>query len=306
MIGQPGRVFMLPPFDEVVREQIRSVLAGGESGLAEVEVLRKDGSALTVEVRGCVVQENHEKPSTTQIFFRDISERKAIERQRLDFLAMLTHDIRNPITIILGYTEILLDEAQRGTLSDNLDMLQRLRKNALSLHSLVTNYLDFSRIEAKTLELATEPILLNEVLRRVSDQYGSDASRHHIHLEVALHEEELRVVGMAIALDRVFANIVTNAIKFTPSGGTITIRSTLQGNEACVTITDTGPGIPVAERDTIFEKYRMGGNRGRREGTGLGLFIVKSLVEAHGGRVILQCPPSGGTEVVVFLPALSA
>jgi PAS domain S-box-containing protein len=304
MIGRSGREFILPPFDVVVREQIRRVLAGGESGLAEVEVLRKDGSVLAVEVRSCVVQDNQRGSSTTQIFFRDISERKAIERQRDDFLAMLTHDIRNPITIILGYTEMLLDEARRRMSSDDVDMLQRLRSNALSLHSLVTNYLDFSRIEAKTSEIAAAPVVLHEVLRRVGDQYEPDASRHGIDLHFALHEGEPRVIGAAIALERVFANIVTNAIKFTPSGGSITIRSEPQENEVQITIADTGPGIPVEDRATIFEKYHTGSKHGEREGTGLGLFIVKSLVETHGGRVTINCPVSGGTEIIVSLPVL--
>jgi PAS domain S-box-containing protein len=306
MIGRPGREFVLSPFDVVVREQIRSVLAGRESGLAEVEVFCKDGSLLTVEVRSGVVQDSQGRPSTTQIFVRDIAERKAIERQRADFLAMLTHDLRNPITIILGYTEILLDEAQRGVPSAEVEVLQRLRSNALSLHSLVTNYLDFSRIEAQSLAIATEPVVLNEVLRRVGDQYEPDASHHGIALHFALPEGEPRVVGAAIALERVFANIVTNAIKFTPSGGSITIRSELRGNEVVVTIADTGPGIPVEARATIFEKYRTVGNRGGREGTGLGLFIVKSLVEAHHGRVVIECPTTGGTEVLVALPVLTS
>lgn len=304
MIGRPGREFVLSPFDVVVREQIRSAFAGGESGLAEIEVFCKDGSVLTVEICSGVVQDSQGRPATTQIFLRDISERKAIERQRADFLAMVTHDIRNPITIILGYTEMLLDETRRGMSSDDVDILQRLRSNALSLHSLVTNYLDFSRIEAKSSEVATEPVLLNEVLRRVGDQYGPDASRHGIDLRFALSEGELRVVGAAIALERVFANILTNAIKFTPSGGSITIRSELRGNEVVVTIADTGSGISVEERATIFEKYRTGGKSVGQEGTGLGLFIVKSLVETHHGRVAIDCPESGGTEMIVFLPAL--
>jgi PAS domain S-box-containing protein len=302
MIGRSGREFILPPFDVVVREQIRSVLAGGESGLAEVEASRKDGNVITVEVRSCVARDSRGKPTTTQIFLRDISERKVIERQRADFLAMLTHDIRNPITIILGYTEILLEEAERGISKNEVDILQRLRSNALSLHSLVTNYLDLSRIEAKTLEIATAPIVLDDVLRRVGNQYEPDASRHGIHLHFALHAGELRVVGATIALERVFANIVTNAIKFTPSGGAISIHSEPQENEVVVMIADTGPGIPVEDRAIIFEKYRTLGKPGGREGTGLGLFIVKSLVETHGGKVSLRCPASGGTEVIVTLP----
>lgn len=304
MVGRPGRKFVLPPFDLVVREQIRSMLAGKESGLPEIELFRKDGSLLAVTVRSSVVRDSEGKPSTIQIFFQDISERKAIERQRADFLAMLTHDLRNPITIILGYLEVLLEADQQGLSRDAANMLQRVRSSALSLHSLVTNYLEFSRIEAKTGEGATEPVVLNEVLQRMRDQYESDVARHGLHLHLVLYDGELRVAGAALSLERVFANIITNAIKFTPSGGSITIRSELRGNEAVVSIADTGVGIPVEERTMIFEKYRTGGNRGGREGTGLGLFIVKSLVETHGGRVEINCPASGGTEVVVFLPPL--
>jgi PAS domain S-box-containing protein len=304
MIGRPGREFVLPPFDVVVREQIRRVLAEGESGLAEVEALRKDGSSIMVEVRSCVVRNSEGEPYNVQIFVRDVSERRAIERQRTDFLAMLTHDIRTPITTVLGYTEILLEEVKQGISNDGVEILQRLRSNALSLHSLVTNYLDLSRIEARMLEVSTEPSVLNDVLRRVGDQYEPDASRRGIHLRFALHEETLLVAGAPVALERVFANIVTNAIKFTPSGGSITIRSEPQENEVKVTIADTGPGIPVEDRATIFEKYHTGGKHGEREGTGLGLFIVKSLVETHGGSVAINCPASGGTEVIVSLPVV--
>jgi signal transduction histidine kinase len=124
-------------------------------------------------------------------------------------------------------------------------------------------------------------------------------------MHFALQEKLPLVSGAAVALERVFANIVTNAIKFTPSGGSITIRSELRENEAVVTIADTGPGIPVEERAAIFEKYRTGEKSGGQAGTGLGLFIVKSLVETHHGRVTIECPESGGTEVIVFLPTLS-
>jgi signal transduction histidine kinase len=142
-------------------------------------------------------------------------------------------------------------------------------------------------------------------LRRVGDQYTPEAERRGIHVSFALQEKLPLVSGAAIALERVFVNIVTNAIKFTPRGGAITIRSELRGNEVVVTVADTGPGIPVEERATIFEKYRTVGKSVEQEGTGLGLFIVKSLVEMHNGRVAIDCPTSGGTEVIVFLPAMS-
>jgi PAS domain S-box-containing protein len=296
MIGQQYSEFVAASAQAALKEHQRRSLAGEAAIISEIDLVRQDDSVVTVELRSSELRDSKGTIVGLQMFVRDISAKKAMERQRADFLAMLTHDMRTPITVILGYTEMLLE---------NEKILQRVRNNALSLHALVTNYLDLSRIEAGTLTIAREPLSLNEVLRRVGDQYEPEAERRGIHMRFALQERLPLIAGAAVALERVFANIVTNAIKFTPSGGAITIRSELRGNDVVVTVADTGPGIPAEERDTIFEKYRTIGTSEGQEGTGLGLFIVKSLVETHGGRVEINCPASGGTEVIVSLPALS-
>jgi signal transduction histidine kinase len=210
---------------------------------------------------------------------------------------MLTHDIRTPIGAILGYTELLLD---------NIKFLQPIRTSALALHGLVTNYLDLSQIEAGTLQVVKEPVVLTDLLRRVGEQYAPEAQRHGLTLHVLLPDTFPLIAGAPVALERVFANLVTNAIKFTPSGGQITVRAERRGGEVVVTVADTGPGIVEGERERIFEKYRTGGGRQGGEGTGLGLFIVKSLVEGHGGRVVVNCPASGGTEFLVSFPVLGS
>ncbi len=296
MIGHQYSEFVPIPAQAALNDHQRQALASEAAVMSEVDLVRQDGSVVPVELRSCGLRDSNGMLVGLQMVVRDMTARKAAERQRADFLAMLAHDIRTPITVILGYTEMLLE---------NEKILERVRNNALSLHRLVANYLDLSRIEAGTLAIMQEPLSLNEVLRRVGDQYTPEAERLGLHVHFALQEELPLVSGDAVALERVFANIVTNAIKFTPSGGSITIRSELRGNEVVVTIADTGPGIPVEERATIFEKYRTGKKSGGQAGTGLGLFIVKSLVEVHHGRVAIDCPESGGTEVIVFLPALS-
>jgi PAS domain S-box-containing protein len=295
MIGHQYSEFVPISTQTTLKDHQRQALASEAAVISEGELVRQDGSVVPVELRSCGLRDSRGMPVGVQMFVRDISARKVAERQRADFLATLTHDIRTPITVILGYTEMLLENGK---------ILERMRNNALSLHALVTNYLDLSRIEAGTLTPTQAPLSLNEVLRRVGDQYTPEAERRGIHVSFALQEKLPLVSGAAIALERVFVNIVTNAIKFTPRGGAITIRSELRGNEVVVTVADTGPGIPVEERATIFEKYRTVGKSVEQEGTGLGLFIVKSLVEMHNGRVAIDCPTSGGTEVIVFLPAM--
>jgi PAS domain S-box-containing protein len=296
MIGHQYSEFVPIPVQAALKDHQRQALASEAAVITEVDLVRQDGSMVPVELRSYGLRDSTGTLVGLQMVVRDMAARKAAERQRADFLAMLAHDIRTPIAVILGYTEMLLE---------NEKILRRVRDNALSLHRLVANYLDLSRIEAGTLAITQEPLSLNEVLRRVGDQYTLEAERIGLHVHFALQEKPPLVSGDAVALERVFANIVTNAIKFTPSGGAITIRSELRGNEIVVTIADTGPGIPVEERATIFEKYRTGEKSGGQAGTGLGLFIVKSLVETHHGRVAIDCPESGGTEVIVFLPAVS-
>ena len=295
MIGRQCGDFVTASAEATLKEHQRRLLAGEEKVVSEVEVVRKDGSAAAVELRSSALRDSKGTMVGFQMFWRDISERHAEERERAEFLAMLTHDIRTPIGAILGYTELLLD---------NIKFLQPIRTSALSLHGLVTNYLDLSRIEAGTLTVVKEPVAVNEVLRRVGEQYEPEAQRQGITVQFVLAEGLPLVAGAPVALERVFANIVTNAMKFTPSGGQITLRSERREQDVVVTIADTGPGIPAEERATIFEKYRTGGRNRGREGTGLGLFIVKSLVESHGGRVGVNCPASGGTEIIVSLPVL--
>lgn len=297
MIGHQYSEFVPIPAQAALKDHQRQALAGEAAIMTGVDLMRQDGSVVPVELRSCGLRDNNGMLVGLQMVVRDIAARKAAERQQADFLAMLAHDIRTPITVILGYTEMLLE---------NEKIVDRVRNNALSLHRLVANYLDLSRIEAGALALTQEPLSLNDLVRRVGDQYMPEAEQRGLHVHFALQEKLPLVRGDAIALERVFANLITNAIKFTPSEGTVTIRSESRGDDVVVTIADTGPGIPVEERATIFEKYRTGEKSGRQAGTGLGLFIVKSLVETHQGRVVLTCPESGGTEVAVFLPSFSS
>jgi len=233
--------------------------------------------------------------------------RQAVERQRAEFLAVLTHDIKNPLTVILGHADLLLEEAEtRGMReSEQEDSLLWIKQGALSVLSLVENYLNLSRIEAGQFTLNKIPLQLNDLLDRVGQQCRAAARQGGITLEVQLEKELPWVEGDRLALERVFANLVSNAVKFTPVGGHITISSAQHGKEVWATVADSGPGIASEELSAIFEKYRRTAATRQQPGTGLGLFIVKALMEAHGGRVTVESTLGAGSRFQVILPAAS-
>ncbi len=214
------------------------------------------------------------------------------------------HDIKSPLGNILGYSALLLDQIkERKTTEEEEEILLRLQSNAVTPHALVTNSLELSRIEAGRLTLGKQPLAVKDLLRRVGQQYEVESQRRRITLEFHLQDELPAIEADALALERIFANLLHNALKFTPELGRITISSARQRDEMVVmAVADTGPGLAEEEVATIFEKYRQARSTSLQEGTGLGLSIVKALVEAHGGWVEVSSTPGQGTSFMVFLP----
>jgi len=264
----------------------------------------KDGRQIPVEVSSHLFDFNGQP--TVFSLARDISARKELEQHRADFLAMLTHDIRNPVGVILGYTEVLLEEAHERNVKGAQNFLERLKSNAQTIHSLVTNYLDLSQIEAGGLTLTKKPLALDSMLRRVGQQYEIETRRRRITLKLRLQEALPLVAGDALALERVFANLLNNALKFTPRMGRITISAVAQGDEVMVSVTDTGLGMAPEEIPLVFQRYRRAIASWSQEGVGLGLFIVRTFIEAHGGRVEVESTLGRGSRFMVFLPVASA
>ncbi|HXG17780.1 MAG TPA: ATP-binding protein [Methylomirabilota bacterium] len=310
LIEQHIRKILTPASTEVVEERLRRSLAGEPPSvlpsMAELEAIRADGGVVPIEIRENLLWDSQGKLRGSLLMARDISGRKALERQRAEFLAMLTHDIKNPLMAIMGYTDYLIEGASKLTAAKREEVLPWIKSNALTILSLVNNYLDLLRIEDKQLTLTRQPVNLNELLQRLSRQYGVEARRRQITLEVQLDRLPLWTEGDPLALERIFANLVYNALKFTPKNGSVNILSTVQENSAVITVADTGPGLPPEEIPGLFEKYRRSISARQKEGWGLGLFIVKLLVEAHNGRIAVESTPGAGARFHVFLPLKAA
>ncbi len=307
VIGKHFREFLTPAANARMEERFRRFYAGEEiPSVFELELVGKDGGIVPVEVRARFIKDAQENITGFQTIHRDISARKALERQRADFLAMLTHDIRNPLGVILGYTEMLRDSARARAAQRDENFLDRIEASALTVHALVTNYLELSKIEAGQLTLVPESLAINDILGRVGRQYESEARRRQLTLRLRLQDGLPNIAGDPVALERVFANLLHNALKFTPRAGQVTISSARQNGAVVASVADTGPGIAAQEIPLLFERYKQSQTSRNREGAGLGLFIVKSLVAAHHGQIEVKSTPGTGTCFSVFLPALAS
>lgn len=231
---------------------------------------------------------------------RDVSARHELARQRQDFLAMLTHDIKNPLGVVLGFAELL---GEVGPLNgEQEDLTARIRANAGTVLTLVANYLNLTQIEAGQLAIHPRPVPLAALLEGVVEQFRAHAAREGVTLATRLDDDPGVIAADPVALERVLINLVHNAVKFTPAGGRVTVAARRAGDAVTLQVEDTGIGIAAEELESVFQLYRRGMTRQAREGTGLGLFIARSLVTAHGGEIGIASTPGQGTTVTIHLP----
>jgi PAS domain S-box-containing protein len=289
------------PVEFVVPERFRNRHSAHRAGFAadpqmrpmgsgrDLAARRKDGSEFPVEIGLSPVRTREGLLIAAHV--SDISDRKALEQLRADFVASLTHDIRGPVGNIGGYLELLRDEP--GLSPQARQIIAVMESSVETTFSLITNYLDRARIEAGRLLLTKGPVALNELLIRVVRQYEVVGARRGITVALQLQPALPFVDGDALALERVFANLVHNALKFTPHGGRITISTRQEDRSVAVSVTDTGPGIPAEDIPSLFQRYRQTATGRSQLGTGLGLFIAKALVEAHGGKIRVSSDGEG-------------
>jgi signal transduction histidine kinase len=220
--------------------------------------------------------------------FNEMGERlDASQRSQRDFVANVSHDLKTPLTSIQGYAQAILDGA-----SDAPDAAQVIYDEAGRMHRMVLDLLDLARMDAGTLGFEWAPVDLGGLLRGVVQKHTLQVQRGLVELRLDMPgengDEPLVLVGDADRLAQVFANLVDNAVKFTPAHGQVQIAARLVEGWAEVAIADNGPGIPAGELERIFERfYQVDKARpgGERRGVGLGLAIAREIVEAHGGTI---------------------
>ena len=232
------------------------------------------------------------------IVFRDVTRVHNLEQVRRDFVANISHELRTPVTVILGYLELLQDQTE-GELAG---ALERMQAQALQMRALLDDLLELSRLQSDEIQGEEQDVDVPALLGQLREQAEEiSRGRHRIEFRT---DPDLHLRGIAADLESAFRNLIMNAINYTPEGGAITVAWSDSPDGPMLSVRDTGIGIPKRHIPRLTERfYRVGSDRSRASGgTGLGLAIVKHVLNAHKARLLIRSELGAGSEFVCLFP----
>lgn len=310
LIGEPVLARFHPDFAEQVAERIRQLNDERKKvALAEEKIVKLDGVTVDVEVFA-VPFLFHDRHGAL-VFMKDISEKKqaaahafelAVERERTDvlttFVQEASHEFRTPLSIMQANLYLLRktsDEAERSR------KIEQIEQQIVGISRLVEMLTESSRLQSDA-PSPVQPLDLNALIAEIVYDFQGQLAANALTLHRDLASEPLPISGSSNRLYTVLRELMDNAIRFTPAGGTISLRSLCLGHEVIVEIQDSGPGIPAEVLPHIFKRFYRQDTAHTTPGLGLGLSIVKSIVEGHGGQIEVESQPGSGSLFRVVLP----
>ncbi len=308
-----------------IREETASRVTEHLSQVVGLLLFSRHRALLTSEMHVASVRESYrelaEKTSALQKAYEELKE---LDRLKSSFLATVSHELRTPLTSILGYSEMLSSGIAGGLNEEQSEFLDTIRSKGEQLLALITNLLDMGKLEQSRIELKLEDLDPAELLKEVETSTGLVAKKKNVGFTVSLEATLPRLQADPVRLRQVLLNLADNAVKFTPSGGTVQLRALadvlgdddsaggfgaalmeLPREAVTFEVKDSGIGIPEDVQARIFDAfYQVDGSSTREHGgAGLGLSIVKRLVDAHGGTISLDSEEGVGTTFRVTLPS---
>jgi signal transduction histidine kinase len=228
-----------------------------------------------------------------------------LDRLKTEFVATVSHELRTPLTSIRGYTEILADGDAGALTAEAQRIISVLDQNSERLLALIEDLLTFSRIEVGRLVVYPSDLDLFTLVDRVCLAVRPALEKAALTLVRDLPAKPSTVYADPAHLERVLLNLLTNAVKFTPDGGTVTVRARRYAEQVTISVSDTGIGIPADEQEQLFTRFFRSSTAQKLaiRGTGLGLAIAKAIVDAHRGWIRIDSAPGTGTTVALGLPA---
>ncbi len=237
--------------------------------------------------------------------FQDISAIKDLERERIDFFAMASHEIKTPITTIRGQVQLALRRAQRGRpTAEVLESLHRADEQTSRMISLIEELLDLSRLQTAQLDMRLVRVDLVSAIREAVARIAPTSEQHEIRSQFP--SVPMWVLADTRRLEQVFDNLLTNALKYSPAGGVIEVGAGVEADRAVVRVRDSGIGVPAGDASRLFEAFYRAQNAAPLGGTGLGLHISREIMRRHRGNLSLEETSPRGSTFVASLPLAAA
>lgn len=313
MVGESIWGFVPTKFKEEIISRINSLLENEEVGFVEEQIIKKDGTVVDVEIGGMFLGSKNEPEIL--VVLKDITERKKSEqlvknieneKMKTEFFANLSHELKTPLNLIFSTVQLMeWDEKEFGAKINFKKRTGTLKQNSYRLLRLVNNLIDITKSDAGYLVLNTQNHNIYELVENIVRSIEDYTKQKNIKLIFEKDMDEKIISCDPDKIERILLNLLSNAIKFSKKGGKIIVKMKELEDSVQIIVQDNGIGIPKEKQQTVFERFFQIDKSLKRnhEGSGIGLSIVKSLVEMHGGKISLFSQEEIGSKFLIQLPS---
>lgn len=283
------------------------VLRTGKKVTRDLHALRGKGNMRDIKVTASPVMQEGEVVGAIAII-RDITREKEVDRLKTDFISVASHQLRTPLSAIRWFGEMLINGDAGKLQPSQKEFVSNITQSTKRMIELVGSLLNISRLESGSVHIDPKPTDIHELVTDITNDFKTEVSDRHQKLLVEIDP----TLPQHVALDprlvsQVYVNLLNNAVRYTPNSGSISVKVMRRGNEVVSEIKDSGYGIPKDEQPKVFDRFFRGSNiiKIETDGTGLGLYLVKTIVESSGGKVWYESSENKGTTFTFTLPILA-
>lgn len=268
------------------------------------KLVGKEGRETKVKIQTAQLQGRVQTNIHCILILQDLSKEEELEKMKLDFVSMASHELRTPLTSIIGYLSVFINENKGKIAKEEFDLLEKSLISAQQLLGLVQNLLSVNKIEREQMSVSAQPIDYLPIVTKAVEDLKNQAVQKNIILNFDPPKELPKVMADPIRISEVITNLVANAINYTNAGGRVEVSTQISPNDITTSISDTGIGIPKEAIPHLFSKFFRVSNTTQQasKGTGLGLFISKSIVEKLGGKIWVESEGGKGSKFSFTIP----